>query len=1130
MLKLTKTGIGLLTRQYRAVLRKCFLINIGVWAMGTAAVGINIASTTLACAADATSRLVVNSGQTVTTSDNYKNFSATDVNGGAIQNQGTLTITGGTFEDNTALNGGAIVNEGTLIITGGTFEGNSARGGGAIEIRQGNGSATISGAIFKNNVGANGGALEIAPGATQLVKVSNSSFTGNNTNYSGSSTYYQGGAILVGRGGNLEVYNSTFTGNSDKNVSGGVYTWAGTILLEDSSFYDNTTTSNNNAGAVVIQGTEGGYSASGTIRAKTKDVTFSGNKGGSTAIDVKNQTSLTLDTASGKSITFGGQVIGTGATTKTGAGTVNFNDKLTQNSFTINAGTVNINVENLLASTITNAGTLNTTTYSSSSQTKRTITNTGTIKVVNTSSHDWYFPHNITNTGGTVIFDNQATNNYWLKTQGNITGGTVEINPTRGTSNTNNRVEIVGSNTWNIDNLKIDGASLYYYSGSPVVTTKAITNNGYVYNTNSFTLAGTGNNSLGKFTGGGTLNITNTGTTTANSSIENAINISSGATVNGNFSNFGGTITNNGTLGTYGTIGKTVSGSGTVKLTGATTLSGNYLSGQTLNMNGQTLTMNSTGSRSVSKLTGGGNLSLYLSGSSASTIAASSSGSSGTYTITGISGSKPTSTTTYDILTGVNSSTYLASDLSTYTTSTSSYTYDTIKAATAWTDTYYVHTTTQPLKGTYSVDNSTPATKKLKITVTNNGSATTSSSKWDDTLYLVNTATNNSSRTFNAASAGSTHDATTSPGTTYGTLKVDGNPSSSGTGAHSTLNLGSNSGFTVPSSRTLTLEDLTLSGTGSYYVSNTGGTVNLNGVTTNGAKLTGSSGTLNLSGTNSISGNLAYTGTKNVTGGETSFGGTVGALNITGSSAKVNIDPDNLTGTVANSGTLNLNADGTLSQTVSGSGDLVIGGMVTMSSATTGGKLIFSNDSSDYVNGIAATKAEIDSGDKYDIVTAAAVRDYISEYGGGSSIDVDTTFDKTSTNPATSAAIANFLDTNYSRKLTKASCFCDGLDGKIEPDLEDKITPDFEGKINESPLDLAQIVKGSTASKASAQSASIVGVRIGGTPDGLYDNLIKKAEDPLTHSPFGSARDDNITFAAANDNHSAINITITRAA
>ena len=35
MLKLTKTGIGLLTRQYRAVLKKCFLINLGIFAATT---------------------------------------------------------------------------------------------------------------------------------------------------------------------------------------------------------------------------------------------------------------------------------------------------------------------------------------------------------------------------------------------------------------------------------------------------------------------------------------------------------------------------------------------------------------------------------------------------------------------------------------------------------------------------------------------------------------------------------------------------------------------------------------------------------------------------------------------------------------------------------------------------------------------------------------------------------------------------------------------------------------------------------------------------------------------------------------------------------------------------------------
>ena len=36
MLKLTKTGIGLLTRQYRSVLKKCWAINVGIFALGAA--------------------------------------------------------------------------------------------------------------------------------------------------------------------------------------------------------------------------------------------------------------------------------------------------------------------------------------------------------------------------------------------------------------------------------------------------------------------------------------------------------------------------------------------------------------------------------------------------------------------------------------------------------------------------------------------------------------------------------------------------------------------------------------------------------------------------------------------------------------------------------------------------------------------------------------------------------------------------------------------------------------------------------------------------------------------------------------------------------------------------------------
>ena len=45
MLKLTKTGIGLLTRQYRSVLKKCWAINVGIFALG--AVAATVMATTI---------------------------------------------------------------------------------------------------------------------------------------------------------------------------------------------------------------------------------------------------------------------------------------------------------------------------------------------------------------------------------------------------------------------------------------------------------------------------------------------------------------------------------------------------------------------------------------------------------------------------------------------------------------------------------------------------------------------------------------------------------------------------------------------------------------------------------------------------------------------------------------------------------------------------------------------------------------------------------------------------------------------------------------------------------------------------------------------------------------------------
>ena len=44
MMKYTKTAIGLLTRQYRSVLKKCWLINVGLFALGAPVIAAITAS------------------------------------------------------------------------------------------------------------------------------------------------------------------------------------------------------------------------------------------------------------------------------------------------------------------------------------------------------------------------------------------------------------------------------------------------------------------------------------------------------------------------------------------------------------------------------------------------------------------------------------------------------------------------------------------------------------------------------------------------------------------------------------------------------------------------------------------------------------------------------------------------------------------------------------------------------------------------------------------------------------------------------------------------------------------------------------------------------------------------------
>ncbi len=111
--------------------------------------------------------------------------------GGAIYNEGTMTINGGDFESNIAeANGGAIFSQGTLNVSGTEtdavdFERNSGSQGGAIDAR---GNTTITHALFDGNKAAGwAGAVYLTEGD---AKISNSKFINNNA--------ATGGALAAG--------------------------------------------------------------------------------------------------------------------------------------------------------------------------------------------------------------------------------------------------------------------------------------------------------------------------------------------------------------------------------------------------------------------------------------------------------------------------------------------------------------------------------------------------------------------------------------------------------------------------------------------------------------------------------------------------------------------------------------------------------------------------------------------------------------------------------------------------------------------------------------------------------------------------------------------------------------------
>ena len=339
--------------------------------------------------------------------------SSGQVNGGAIHNQGSSTVTStitsinGNFDGNYAIgggrvSGGAINNNGYAEITNGItgdFTNNYAKSTGTSALARGGAlfnCGDISSVVAKtatgftgnytesSGTGAVGGAIAIMTGPlTSAINSISTNFTNNYAYATKSGAYAQGGAIYNAANQILGNVTGDFTNNyaiatgtSGYAQGGAIWNASsanGGITLTDSNFTGNAATTA--GGAIYNTGTA-------NIIANGANVTFSNNKTGVTPTivdgkitgvtggsvnDIYNTGTVNLKAADGKSITFGGTItdkttpsgtINIGETSSAYTGIVNFNNTVTQNAINLNSGTMHLGVANAIANvgTFTNNG------------------------------------------------------------------------------------------------------------------------------------------------------------------------------------------------------------------------------------------------------------------------------------------------------------------------------------------------------------------------------------------------------------------------------------------------------------------------------------------------------------------------------------------------------------------------------------------------------------------------------------------------------------------------------------------------------------------------------------------------------------------------------------------------------
>jgi hypothetical protein len=197
---------------------------------------------------------IANSGGTLTVTNSTFSGNSTYDGAGAIENSGggSLTVTGSVFSANSAdFRAGAIENRpgASANVANGTFSGNSAGQGGNSSGSGGAifnyaGSLTVTGTTFSENTALSnyaggGGGIDNYEGT---LTITNSTFSGN------SAVYVGGGVMNDGYyASTLTVTNTTFSGNSADSGGGGLWN-AGWSPFPSSASLRNTIVANSPSG------------------------------------------------------------------------------------------------------------------------------------------------------------------------------------------------------------------------------------------------------------------------------------------------------------------------------------------------------------------------------------------------------------------------------------------------------------------------------------------------------------------------------------------------------------------------------------------------------------------------------------------------------------------------------------------------------------------------------------------------------------------------------------------------------------------------------------------------------------------------------------------------------------------